>query len=84
MFRELSLARLRSDTRVSGVSGPDPVTSPAMAGKHRRQPFWRRACRAAARGAALYAAASFMTVSLALWQVYARLEARRALEASDG
>jgi hypothetical protein len=84
MFRDLSLARLRSDTRVSGVSGPDPVTSPATAGKHRKQAFWRRVTRAAARGAALRAAAAFMTLSLASCELYARLEARRALEASHG
>ena len=84
MFRDLSLARLRSDTRVCGVSGQDPVTSPATAGKHRKQPLLARAYRAAARGAALSAAAAFMTVSLALWDVYARLEARRALEAWRG
>jgi hypothetical protein len=84
MPRTLSLARLRSDTRVSGVSGQDPVTSPTIPGQHRRQPLLARVIRAAARGAALYAAAAFMTVSLALWQVYARLEARRALEAQDG
>jgi hypothetical protein len=84
MSRDLSLARLRSDTRVSGVSGPDPVTRPATAGRHRRPLWWRRVTRAAARGAALHAAAAFMTLSLASATLYARLEARRALEASDG
>jgi hypothetical protein len=82
--RDLSLAQLGSVIPPGRGRAPDPVTSPTMAGKHRRRPFWQRAARAAARGAALYAAAGFMTVSLAFWQVYARLEARRALEASGG
>lgn len=77
MPRDLSLARLRSATPPGWGPVPDPVTSPTTPGRHRRPGFCGRAYRAAARGAALYAGAVCLTVSLALFRVYAALEVPR-------